>query len=54
MWSDQADKALMNNLNTSKVLSILWQSTKSDLNKSEMCNLFEYIDDVLSLSLIHI
>ena len=49
MWSDQADKALMNNLNTSKVLSILWQSTKSDLNKSEICNLFEYIDDVLSL-----
>ena len=48
-WAEKIDKALLNNLNTSKVLSILWQSTKSDLNSSEICYLFEYIDYVLSL-----
>ena len=48
-WAEKIDQALLNNLNTSKVLSILWQSTKSDLNSSEICYLFEYIDYVLSL-----
>ena len=48
-WAEKIDKALLNNLNTAKVLSILWQSTKSNLNSSEICYLFEYIDYVLSL-----
>ena len=48
-WCEKIDDELIKNLNTSKVLSLLWQLTKSDLNGSEICYVFEYIDPILSL-----
>jgi len=48
-WLEKIDDELINNLNTSKVLSLLWKLTKSDLNGSEICHIFEYIDPILCL-----
>ena len=49
IWTEKIDLALLNNLNTSKVMSSLWELTKSNLTGKEKAYIFDYIDPVLSL-----
>ena len=48
-WTEKINLALLKNLNTSKVMSLLWQLTKSNLTGKEKVYIFDYIDPVLSL-----
>ena len=49
IWTEKIDLALLNNLNTSKIMSLLWELTKSNLTGKEKVYIFDYIDLVLSL-----
>ena len=48
-WTEKIDIALLKNLNTSKVISLLWKLTKTNLSGKEKTYIFDYIDPVLSL-----
>ena len=48
-WTKKIDDELLKNLNTAKVISLLWKLTKTNLNGKEKTYIFDYIDPVLSL-----
>ena len=49
IWTDKIDKELLKNLNTAKVISLLWKLTKTNLSGKEKVYIFDYINPVLSL-----